>query len=242
MAAFRFKQFSLNHDSSTMKIGTDALLLSASTDVLGSSSILDIGCGCGVIAFCLAQKLSQKTANPFICGVDIDVASIAEARKNAQHFALVPEKNFCFMEQSVQQFSLEPAQTHRYDLIVSNPPFYDGDLKPLQSKKLQSKHNDGQLPFTELLDSVLRLLAPHGRLAIILPKREGEEFDALAATKMQCIKRILVQPTPQKPVHRLIQEYSLDIHQEYQEQWLTLRDENHNNTTEYTALVEPFLL
>ena len=76
---FQFKQFSLHHGHSTMKIGTDAVLLAALTDGKDAHNILDIGCGCGVIAFCMAQKAPSDAE---IWGIDPDENSIKEATQN----------------------------------------------------------------------------------------------------------------------------------------------------------------
>ncbi len=239
---FRFKRFALNHDRSTMKIGTDAVLLAALTDVGEARAVLDMGCGCGVIAFCLAQQLSLKSVNARVCGIDIDAASIAEAQDNALIFNLLPTDNFCFEQISVQTFSQNITNEKRFDLIVSNPPFFNDDLKPTDSSRLRSKHSDGQLSFPELLDSVVRMLHSQGRFAIVLPKREGEEFDALASQQLHCVKRVAVQPTAKKPVHRLILEYSFDQNLPCREQHLLIRDADNQLTEDYRQLTEPYLL
>ena len=88
---FHFKKFDLEHEQSTMKIGTDAVLLASLTDTEGVASVLDIGCGCGVIGFCIAQKLSDSQNAPVVFGIDPDKASIAEALRNAARFPLLPQ-------------------------------------------------------------------------------------------------------------------------------------------------------
>jgi len=60
---FNCKQFSLNHTKSSMKIGTDAILLSALTNIQNPNNILDIGTGCGIIALCMAQKYKYSKIN-----------------------------------------------------------------------------------------------------------------------------------------------------------------------------------
>ena len=78
---FHFKQFDLEHERSTLKIGTDAVLLAALTQVDSAQTVLDVGCGCGVIAFCLAQKLAENQIVPNIFGIDVDADSVVEAGK-----------------------------------------------------------------------------------------------------------------------------------------------------------------
>lgn len=240
MAPFHFKKFSLQHDKSTLKIGTDAVLLAALTDVENAQSVLDIGCGCGVIAFCLAQQLAHKQAQPLVYGLDPDEASVLEARQNAAAYPLLPADTFRFVQGRVQDMAAadHPVQ---FDLIVTNPPFYGHDLKPAQEKRLRSKHRDHQLPFEELLQSVLKLLKEGGRFALILPPVEGAQFHALTEGLLHCRKRVFIQPTAKKPVHRVIQEYSrADV--SCTEHHLVIRNEQNEYTEEYRGVTKPYLL
>lgn len=240
MASFHFKKFSLQHDKSTLKIGTDAVLLAALTDVENAQSVLDIGCGCGVIAFCLAQQLAHKQAQPLVYGLDPDEASVLEARQNAAAYPLLPADTFRFVQGRVQDMAAadHPVQ---FDLIVTNPPFYGHDLKPAQEKRLRSKHRDHQLPFEELLQSVLKLLKEGGRFALILPPVEGAQFHALTEGLLHCRKRVFIQPTAKKPVHRVIQEYSrADV--SCTEHHLVIRNEQNEYTEEYRGVTKPYLL
>lgn len=240
MPPFRFKKFSLSHDRSALKIGTDALLLASLTDVKRAEIILDIGCGCGVVAFCLAQQSVLKGDTPQIYGVDSDHESIIEADENADNYPLLPRTAFHFIGERIQDFANGPAALG-FDLIVSNPPFFQGDLKPQRESSLRSKHADGQLPFEELLQSVLKMLKQDGRFALILPPAESERFDQLAQGRLFCHKRVRVRPVAGKPVHRVVSEYA---RQEgpCKESGLTIRETPNAYTNEYAALMEPYLL
>ena len=240
MAPFRFKKFSLSHDKSTLKIGTDAVLLAALTDVENAQSVLDIGCGCGVIAFCLAQQLAHTQTHPLICGIDPDESSILEAQQNAAAYPLLPADAFRFVQGRVQDMAAadHPAQ---FDLIISNPPFFGNDLKPTDASRLKSKHRDAQLPFEELLDSVLKLLNPDGRFALILPPVEATQFHALTEGRLYCRKQVYIQPTAKKPVHRVVLEYCReDV--PCTERHLVIRNEQNEYTEEYRTITKPYLL
>ena len=118
---FRFKHFSLAHDRSTLKIGTDSVLLGAAAPIENTNSVLDIGCGCGVIAFCIADRLRRSGQTDFhVTGVDVDADSIAEARGNAQSFPQRNNIHFLFENIDIQHFDID----YKFDLIVSNPPFF----------------------------------------------------------------------------------------------------------------------
>lgn len=236
---FHFKQFDIAHERSTLKIGTDAVLLAALTQVKSAQSLLDIGCGCGVIAFCLAQKLSENQTFPNIVGIDVDADSIAEARENADHFPLLPSSRFHFDQTSLQDFANQENATH-FDLIVSNPPYFHGDLKPQDKSRLQSKHGDGQLSFQELVDGVEKLLSLNGRFALILPPAEMAEFHQLTLGRWHCRKSIHIRPTTSKPVFRIVREYGRELLPN-EEHYLDIRDAGLHYTQAYLELVEPYL-
>lgn len=237
---FHFKQFDLEHERSTLKIGTDAVLLAALTQAIPANKVLDIGCGCGVIAFCIAQQLSNNQLFPEIYGIDVDRDSIIESRENAAHFSLLPESCFHFENIRLQDF-VNQENRQSFDLIVSNPPFFHGDLKPQDKSKLQSKHGDGQLSFPELVEGVDALLSENGRFALILPPTEMAEFHPLAMRKWHCHKSVQIRPTASKPVYRIVREYARTTHPE-EELFLSIRDSGLSYTPDYLKLVEPYLL
>ena len=237
---FHSKQFDLEHEHSTLKIGTDAVLLAALTQALPAQKVLDIGCGCGVIAFCIAQQLSKSQPFPKVFGIDVDEASVREAQENATRFPLLPASCFHFEQISLQDF-VNQCDSLKFDLIISNPPFFHNDLKPQDKSKLQSKHGDGQLSFQELIDGVDALLAPQGRFAIILPSIEDVEFQKLTKDRLFCQKAIYIRPTAAKPVYRVIREYTRTPQPEL-EKHLSIRDANLQYTNEYLEVVEPYLM
>lgn len=236
---FHFKQFDLAHERSTLKIGTDAVLLAALTPVENAQSVLDIGCGCGVIAFCLAQKLAENQTIPNIVGIDVDAESIAEARENVERFPLLPNSSFHFEQISLQDFASQPG-SGPFNLVISNPPYFHGDLKPQDRGKLQSKHGDGQLSFQELVDGVDRLLSPEGRFALILPPTEMAEFHQLTVGRWHCRKTVHIRSTESKPIFREVCEYGranlpkTELH-------ISIRDASLQYKQDYIELVKPYL-
>ncbi|MCR4857836.1 MAG: methyltransferase domain-containing protein [Bacteroidales bacterium] len=237
---FSFKRFSLHHDRSTMKVGTDAMLLVSLCDTSGARRVLDVGCGCGVVAFCAAQQAVLKSVNPVVFGIDPDAASIAEARQNAASYPLLPAENLHFEQATIQEFA-QQWQGAPFDYILSNPPFYHNDLKPDNHSRRQSRHGDGNLPFADLLEGVLKILADEGRFSLILPVREGEAFDALACQSLTCVRRVTVQPTERKPAHRVVLSYAR-TGSPCEEERLVIRDAANRYTEAYLRLMEPYLL
>ncbi|MTI24555.1 methyltransferase [Fulvivirga kasyanovii] len=169
---FDFKQFSIKQECSAMKVGTDGVLLGAWTNVTGSKTVLDIGTGTGLIALMIAQR------NPVasIHAIEIDQASAAEALTNVSHSPWADRVKV--FHESIQDFSAHA--THAYDLIVSNPPFFNSGTASPSANRHQARHT-GQLPQKDLIQTVAGLLSDQGRFSVIIPVTESDNFISMAA-------------------------------------------------------------
>lgn len=216
-----------------MKVGTDGVLLGAWVGVRPSDRrMLDIGTGTGLIALMLAQRAPEAS----VTGVDID--DVAQARENAD---ASPWAGRVFFERCpVQEFRApEP-----FDLIVSNPPFFVDSLTCPDEGRTAARHAV-HLPFDELRDAVLRLMAPAGRFAVVLPTAEAERFLAVCAGRLALTRRTDVRTTPRHPAKRALLEFSragaADASPEISE--LTVGTGEHEcYTPEYRALTRDFYL
>jgi len=227
---FHFKQFSVNHSQSTMKVGTDAVLLGAWMPLPENChTVLEIGSGCGVISLMLAQKTKAN-----ITGIDIDEKSVIEAQKNANNS---PWKNRVkFIEENVQDFAQKTTQ--KFDAIVSNPPFFENSLKSPENSKNISKHNDN-LSFEELISAVDILLSENGRFGIILPTYAAEKLEKLLfMAHLFATKKTTIYPTPTKKANRMLMMFERKT-AVCEEDTLTLRDNGYTN--EYYQLVKEYL-
>ncbi|MBQ3709136.1 MAG: methyltransferase [Bacteroidales bacterium] len=169
MKRFHFKHFSLYHDRSTMKVGTDAVLLGAWVALKPTDWVLDVGTGCGILPLMLAQRGIAK-----VHAVDLDEASAIEASENFQ--ASQWDRQLFAFHADVRKFTMQCA----YDLIISNPPFFVNSFKCDADRRNQARHTDSSLTFGELIAAVKRLLKPDGRFVVVLPLRESQEFIPLA--------------------------------------------------------------
>lgn len=235
---FHFKHFSLYHENSALKIGTDAVLLAAAVPVSKVKSLLDIGCGCGVIAYCLAWKMKQNTDNQTIIGVDTDSDSIDDAQKSLTIFPKAQHQELIFKHQSIQDFSQN--YQGKFDLIVSNPPFFCQSLKSPFAAKNQSKHND-ELPFSDLFLAVEQLLAPQGRFYLVLPPNESEQLYQIAENKLFINYQLKIKPTPNKAVNRIVSGFSFSKNNT-ENQELILRNEDNSLSDDYLKLTQDFYL
>lgn len=232
MSQFQFKQFTLGHDNSSMKVGTDAVLLGSLIEMNSTQNILEIGCGCGVISLMAAQKSEAQ-----IIAIDIDKNSVDQANEN---FKLSIWKDQLSAEYiSFQDFAIKSNQ--KYDLIISNPPFFENDLKSPSEIRNKARHNDS-LSFTDLLSLSRQLIEPSGRLALVLPFTEGQAFIQLASSQSFFLKReILIYPKASKKANRLVLEFTRQNCDTLVEH-LIIREENNEYTSQYRHVTKDFYL
>ncbi len=231
---FKFKEFEVIQDGSTMKVGTDGVLLGAWASVDSAGEILDIGTGTGIIALMLAQRASEAKVH----AVEIDELAFLQA---AENFKKAPwaEKLRCF-HMSIQDFA--DATEQRYDLIVSNPPFFTGGTLSENSDKVAVRHTI-KLPHGDLLLSVRQLLKKNGKFCVVLPYLEGLRFKEMAQTSgLFCNKATGVKPNALRSVERLLLEFSY-IPGQYEYTELSLaKPDSLEWTTEYKNLTNSFYL
>ncbi len=232
MSRFHFKHFSLYHDRSTMKVGTDAVLLGAWVKVKPTDWVLDIGTGCGVLPLMLAQKGVAK-----VHAVDIDAASAQEAAENFDA-SQWREQLFSF-HADVRKFTMQCA----YDLIISNPPFFVHSFKCDADRRNQARHTDTSLTFRDLIDTVRRLLKSDGRFVVVLPERESQEFIPLAEQSNLYVysKEILV-PVEGKNPNRINLEFRYGVPDRVETSELVIRLGNGSFSKDYESVVSAFYL
>lgn len=153
-----------------MKVGTDGVALGAWAPVTGVRRILDIGTGTGLIALMLAQR-SEPACEIVAIELDHDAA-----RQAAENVASSPwNQQIRVVESALQQYQSKP-----FDLIVSNPPYFPHG-QSFASLARQNARHTAMLTHQELLIHALRLLAPNGNIALILPVKEAQMLMEMAA-------------------------------------------------------------
>ena len=230
MAGFRFKQFAVEQEDVAMKVGTDGVLLGAWANTDNAKRILDIGTGTGVIALQMAQR------NPIaqIHAVEIDETTAKRARAN---FDLSPWAERMTVEQTaVQEF--EPSE--KFDLIVSNPPYFIDSLLPPDAKRSTARHTH-DLTFDELDSAVCRLLADDGRFALILPITEFEKY--LSLTQLHLVRRCNVCPIEGGAVKRVMGELAKRKPNVIKHETIAIeRGKRGDYTDDYRTLTKDFYL
>ena len=199
---FKFKQFNVSHGKSSMKVGVDAVLLGAWAGELCEGKIkriLDVGSGCGVIALILGQKFQQA----IVIGMDCDENSVSEATDN---FTNSPWSDR-LSAYKCRFPDFPETKTQKYDLIVSNPPYFSsGIAHPVTSREI-ARHQ-GSLSMFTLLDYCGDHLTPHGRISMIYPFEYHEKLIKYAAKyNMIALRECKVRNNESRPFKRIMAEF-----------------------------------
>ncbi len=193
---FRFKQFEIYQDKCTMKVNTDGVLLGAWSHLKDRKRALDIGSGTGIIALMLAQR-SQSL---MVTGVEIDEDAYLQSRSNMRQ-SIFAERLFAVYS-SLQDYAA--ITEDRFDLIISNPPFFSGGTFSSNENKANVRHTI-KLSHADLLLSVKKLMSANGYFDLILPYIEGLRFIEMAGKyDLSLNKMTEVQSRENKSIERLL--------------------------------------
>ena len=215
-----------------MKLGTDSVLLGACVDVDGVKRVLDVGTGTGVIALMIAQR-TEGELQPQIDAIDIDLPSVEEAKENFENSPWADRLRV--FHSALQDYPLK-----EYELIVSNPPYFDNSLLNPDSRKSGARHTFS-LSYIDILEYASEALSAEGRLALILPAEVEKNLIRVAASYSLFPLSILrVRTVERKSPKRIVIEFSR-IKTETQISDLTMNRDG-EFTPEYRKLVEAFLL
>lgn len=234
MSAFRFKKFSVEHQNSAMKVGTDAVLLGAIAGVHDAEKILDAGTGCGVIALAAAQRTEAE-----IHAIDIDRDSVKEA---AQNFRNSPWQNrITVQEISFQHFAEKTSSA--FDVVVSNPPFFQNALpSPVASRNI-ARHNQ-ELSFQDFAKASKNVLKPDGEAWVIIPVSESHTFIRnMMHLGFRVFYQMHIYPKPNHAANRCIlgfASFTNDVI--YEEFTLTIRNNDGSYSEDYKNITAEFYI
>ncbi len=184
MSVFSFKQFDIQQERSAMKVGTDAVILGAFSDISNQpQTILDVGAGTGILALMLAQRCGAE----IIDAIEIDDEAYLECVENFENSPW-GDRLFCYHGDFAE---LVEDSEYGYDLIISNPPFYLNQHFAETESRTTARFADKLQP-EHFFTCAANLLTEHGTVQIIVP-----EADYLiwvhAAEKGKAAKRTVLQ-------------------------------------------------
>ncbi len=228
---FHFKQFSLKHHQSTMKTGTDAILLGVWTDVSNTKEILDVGSGSGIISLFMAARSQAK-----ITAIENDIASVDESKNN---FAL---SDFTKRMKVIACNFNDYTTNIKFDLIVSNPPFFTNDLQSESERKTNARHTKS-LSFKQLCTNVSILMKQNARFCVVLPYSQNKVFKNIAlAQGLYPSKELIIFPRRGAEPNRINIEFRKQSKETPEKEYFVLREENNNFTHQYRELLGEFYL
>ncbi len=221
------------HHQSTMKIGTDAIMLGAWVDLNGVQSALDVGTGSGIIALILAQRGVQD-----IEAIEIDEKSVQEARMNFD----VSQWRSRFTLHHLDARDFGKKCNKFFDLVISNPPFFYDSFQGNQARRNLARHA-GYLEFSDLLRIGSNCLKPDGRLAVVIPSIEFERFMKDAKSYGLFLwQKLNIIPVEEKIPNRLNLLLKKEPPKQVEETFFTIRKRDGSFTTEYYEFLKDFYL
>lgn len=231
---FTFKQFFVAHDRCAMKVGTDGILLGAWAPVAGVKRVLDIGSGSGLLALMLAQRTEPHVT---LDAVELDAQAAEQA---AENIAESPWPSRVRVE-CADILSWAPEQTARYDLIVSNPPYYEPGVECATPEREQARYT-GSLDHCALLTCAANLISEEGFFCVVLPESTGNAFIKKALEMGWYLRlRTDIAETEGRPPHRVLLALSPKEGECFNDR-IVIRGPDQRYSEDYTALTQAFYL
>jgi tRNA1Val (adenine37-N6)-methyltransferase len=231
---FRFKQFEIEQNNCAMKVGTDGILLGAWTKVPEQGRILDIGTGTGLLSLMVAQR-----SNCMIDAIEIDLDAAQQAKSNIRNSKW--SKRISVFHNSLKDYVM--TSKGKYDIIISNPPFYISNLKSQDEKKNRAR-NAESLPLFELVQSSIQLLKESGALNVIIPYEHVQRYmNVLAEYNMDISRMTTVKGNERKSPSRVLIEVKRSCEFVAEQMEIIIMNTTDNNyTAEYRNLTRNYYL
>jgi len=232
-SVFDFKQFRIQQDACAMKVGTDGVLLGAWVGVNDVESALDIGTGTALIALMLAQRGVKH-----IDAVEIDHAAAMQAQENVSASRFFDKVHVCAT--SFQDYM--EGNLKKYDLIVSNPPFFKEDFLSDKKEKNQARHTVS-LNYDVICSLASGALSINGRLALVFPyDLKDEVVDVASKSGFFPLRLTNVLPNPTKQPKRLLIEFAKYKQEIVVNDLFIEMQGRHRYSDEYIQLTKDFYL
>ena len=223
-----------------MKVTTDGCLFGGwvaeeiKNEKLKINNSLDIGTGTGLLSLILAQKNPAIT----IHAIEIDKDAGKQARENID--ASPWKDRIDILEGNVKDYSFP----EKFDLIISNPPFYENELKS-ESQKKNIAHHSENLTLEELLSIIKKNLNRNGHFYLLLPTKRNEEISSFfIKNKLQISKMIFVRQSINHDYFRILLsgKHKQDELSEIELDEISICDEKQEYTKEFTELLKDYYL
>ena len=228
---FQFKQFTVWHDKCAMKVGTDGVLLGAWTKIFNAESVLDIGTGTGLVSLMIAQRCMAN-----ILAIEIDKNTANQAKDNIDHSPWKDRILVCHTD--FKTFSCNK----KFDLIVSNPPYFSDSLLPPDTKRSTARHTN-ELSYYELIEGASKLLMPKVEFSLIVPADNFDKIKEIAALfNLYPIRQTQILPKPDSAPKRTLAAFSFSKTNSPETNELIVELSRHQYSEEYISLTKEYYL
>lgn len=230
---FQFKQFKIDQGQTAMKVTTEGCIFGAwvARQAISSERILDIGTGTGLLSLMLAQELAEAE----IHAVEINEEAANQARQNFKESSW--NGRLSIHQQTIQEFQNEG----KFDLIISNPPFFKQSLNSPKANVNLARHDDS-LSQQDLIDAIKLNLSQEGRAYILYPEREANSFRQLAIEEgMFPVEELTVFNSPDSKIFRTIMAYTKQD-SSLEKSDLVIKDTEGNYTRDFVELLKEYYL
>jgi len=231
---FTFKQFFVAHDRCAMKVGTDGILLGAWAPIARVKRILDMGTGSGLLALMLAQRTENTV---MIDAVELDADAAGQAAENVAESPWADRIHIHTAD--VQRWLVE--ENSRYDLIISNPPYYEQGVECATPQREQARYTT-TLDHAALLTCAANAITEDGFFCVVLPENIGNAFTERALSMGWHLRlRTDVAETELRLPHRALLAFSPQAGECFSDR-LVIRGPEQQYSEGYTALTQAFYL
>jgi tRNA1Val (adenine37-N6)-methyltransferase len=213
---FTFKLFKIQQTHTAMKVCTDSCLFGALIDTQKHTFALDIGTGTGLLSLMQAQKNQELE----IDAIEIDNQACIDAKSNIKNSPF--SNKITLFEMPIQELASKTQK--KYDLIFSNPPFYENSLLS-PSKNKNVAHHTVLLGLEELANNILQLMTDNGKAWIVFPPVSFEKFESICTSKgLFCTEVTDIHHDTEKPCLRKIGVFEKANHPKLTKPRIDIRD------------------
>jgi tRNA1Val (adenine37-N6)-methyltransferase len=215
-----------------MKVGTDSVILASWVQIENTKTVLDIGCGSGLLSIMLAQRISDAD----IIGVEIDADSAKDCEINIENAPW--RERLKILRVDIRDYNPKV----KFDMIISNPPFFTNSLLPPKDARARARH-DSELHIEELLISVSRLLEREGVFAIVFPYlREKELLSEAEKYGLYPFRVLRTKNNPDAVLKRSFIAFRKHSNVQWEEEIMEIRNKQNVYSETYKELTKDFYL
>jgi len=231
---FKYKKFTVHQDQTAQKVCTDTSLFGALIEPRNPKSILDIGTGTGVLSLMIAQITEGK-----VTAVEIEENAYKQAKGNFKESDW--SSKIEVLKSDIKEFA--KLSNQKFDLIISNPPFFQNSQKSTQNNKRLARHNDS-LSLEELAKAVSILLSKHGDLWVLLPEYESYSLvENLKEHQIYLSKSIVIKNyIGDEKISRIVNCFSMKKKKLEKKEIAIYQDKDREYTSDFVKLLKPYYL